>query len=443
LGSTEWAAINNALTTRDVIVYFSARVASSDTDQVYGAPSEIDINNKTTNSFRLTLDGHSKYNANDSAPSWQNYSGTAKAKVRNFLSQNGSRTKLNKVTIDGFRISMTAGGSAVSICGDDWIVRNSDIFHTSGATDGPLILIVPTANGPNGGTDWWCPASSNITIENNVIHDSQGELVYVGGAGCSVEDNTGLSHCDGFPSHTNILIQNNNIYNGGVYGAQGDGIDSKAGLSNLRIRNNTIYNLNDPQNNDIRAIIINGARTSDPDQNIIVEGNLIYNVRAEDAAIALVDGWGTPKGVEVRNNVIANLQRGDGITVYRGTNHKLYNNTIYKATGPGITVVTGSVSVINNLLVGNNGGGDQTSFSGTVTSTNNGYSNTFGGSCTNCVSGFSAATFANAAANNLHLVSGSAAIDRGTSLATFSTDKDGVARPQGAAWDIGAYESTP
>jgi len=252
-----------------------------------------------------------------------------------------------------------------------------------------------------------------------------------------------MSRCDGFPSHTNILIQNNNIYNGGVYGAQGDGIDVKAGISNLRIRNNTIYNLNDPSNAGIRAIVISGARTSDPNQNIIVESNLIYNVRAEDAAIALVDGWGTPKGVEVRNNVIANLQRGDGIKVYRGTNHKLYNNTIYKATGPGITVVTGSVSVINNLLVGNNGSGAQTSFSGTVTSTNNGYSNTFGGSCTNCVSGLSGAAFADAAGNNLHLVSGSAAIERGTSLDTFSTDKDNVARPQGKTWDIGAYQSAP
>src|SRR2546422_6862653 len=190
-----------------------------------------------------------------------------------------------------------------------------------------------------------------------------------------------MSSCDGFTSHTNVLIQNNNIYNGGVYGAQGDGIDVKAGLSNLRIRNNTIYNLNDPSNSDIRAIVISGARTIDPDQNIIVESNFIYNVRAEDAAIALADGWGTPKGIEVRNNVIANLQRGQGIKVYRGTNHKLYNNTIYKATDEGILVVTGSVTVSNNLLVGNNGGSDQASFSGTVTSTNNGYSNTFGGSC--------------------------------------------------------------
>ncbi len=37
--------------------------------------------------------------------------------------------------------------------------------------------------------------------------------------------------------------------------------------------------------------------------------------------------------------------------------------------------------------------------------------------------------------------SGDPVVDAGTSLATFfSTDKDGVSRPQGASWDMGAYE---
>jgi len=42
----------------------------------------------------------------------------------------------------------------------------------------------------------------------------------------------------------------------------------------------------------------------------------------------------------------------------------------------------------------------------------------------------------------LHLQAGDAvATDHGLSLAAyFTTDKDGVTRPQGSAWDIGAYE---
>lgn len=44
--------------------------------------------------------------------------------------------------------------------------------------------------------------------------------------------------------------------------------------------------------------------------------------------------------------------------------------------------------------------------------------------------------------NDFHLTADdSVARDKGTSLVTFTTDKDGVARPQGARWDIGAYEA--
>jgi hypothetical protein len=43
--------------------------------------------------------------------------------------------------------------------------------------------------------------------------------------------------------------------------------------------------------------------------------------------------------------------------------------------------------------------------------------------------------------NDLHLRGDAVAVDRGVSLAQyFTTDKDGVIRPQGSGWDIGAYE---
>jgi hypothetical protein len=43
-------------------------------------------------------------------------------------------------------------------------------------------------------------------------------------------------------------------------------------------------------------------------------------------------------------------------------------------------------------------------------------------------------------ARNFRLQSGSPAIDAGTTISTLATDLDGVSRPQGAAYDIGAYE---
>ena len=48
--------------------------------------------------------------------------------------------------------------------------------------------------------------------------------------------------------------------------------------------------------------------------------------------------------------------------------------------------------------------------------------------------------FVNISTHDYHLAAGSAAIDHGTTVSTVITDKDGVARPIGGAYDIGAYE---
>jgi len=51
-----------------------------------------------------------------------------------------------------------------------------------------------------------------------------------------------------------------------------------------------------------------------------------------------------------------------------------------------------------------------------------------------------AQSFVSAVQNDYQLASGSAAIDAGVSLSPVTTDRNGQARPQGAAYDIGAFE---
>lgn len=53
------------------------------------------------------------------------------------------------------------------------------------------------------------------------------------------------------------------------------------------------------------------------------------------------------------------------------------------------------------------------------------------------------AAFVNAAAGNYRLVNGAPAVDRGETLPDVKLDRAGVTRPQGAAYDIGAYELVP
>jgi hypothetical protein len=54
--------------------------------------------------------------------------------------------------------------------------------------------------------------------------------------------------------------------------------------------------------------------------------------------------------------------------------------------------------------------------------------------------GLSGAAFVNAAEHNYQLVAGAAAIDAGVDLATVTADRSGTPRPQGSAYDVGAYE---
>ena len=52
----------------------------------------------------------------------------------------------------------------------------------------------------------------------------------------------------------------------------------------------------------------------------------------------------------------------------------------------------------------------------------------------------SASAFVDASRHNYQLASGSPAVDRGIALGEVSTDRQGTVRPQGVAYDVGAYE---
>ncbi len=51
------------------------------------------------------------------------------------------------------------------------------------------------------------------------------------------------------------------------------------------------------------------------------------------------------------------------------------------------------------------------------------------------------AAFVSSSSDNYHLATGSPAIDQGVTIAEVTTDRDGLTRPAGDAYDIGAYES--
>ncbi|PYU92591.1 MAG: hypothetical protein DMG25_11805, partial [Acidobacteria bacterium] len=166
-------------------------------------------------------------------------------------------------------------------------------------------------------------------------------------------------------------------------------------------------------------------------------------------------------GAYVANN-ISFRNSGWGIQLWHSaTQETLVNNTIFNNLTGGIVVGAGSGSgvtddntVVSNNIVYNNPGTDGGIVEEGSTGTHNTYTDNlvFGNTPVNISlqNGLTATgtvsanplfvNFSGTTTGDYHLQSSSPAIDVGTSTSAPTTDYDGNTRPQGGAWDIGAYE---
>lgn len=171
-------------------------------------------------------------------------------------------------------------------------------------------------------------------------------------------------------------------------------------------------------------------------------GNYIHDLHPSDTSITVVFVGGNPGTGNCTNysynNVIWNVGRGpfegdarNGVTVINA-----WNNTI---AGPGTAMAfTGTVGGQNCYLYATNNhvincGGVSENWTAAFTANSLQQSTAQATAAGYTVGNFYAPTAAN-----------SPTVDQGVSeSALFSTDILGVARPQGAVWDIGAYEYNP
>jgi len=480
--STKWSAIRSALASNDVIIYFSARTAGSDTSEQFlmsnGARLFIDRGCRagtanctsgadTTGSHRLTLDGMSKYNTNDATPNWADYAGTKKFKV-NCANTCGSMgmgwdddNQRDYVTIRGFEV--TGPGSRIRWGG------NYSYFEYMWVHDVSAIGATVQTNQPVG--DGNCAnlgIDHDVTIRNNVIQKGIGEGIYIAGnynlaadGGCQTGPNGGDNNYD-------ILIEGNTLTDTGFNGDQGDGIDLKAGLYNVTVRGNTIsytHSGTSPNCSGGDGIgTLGQMNLSTHESNYLIENNVIHHGGcvingSSDSSNGITIG--ATQGAVIRNNVIYAMP-GIGIVAWtRDTGQtrnnlriRIYNNTIYSATlgGIGFSDFSDGPVLRNNLIFNNPGG----SIGGSVPSINSDYNflAPSGSSLTegshsvvqSSVSGIAV----NPAGGDFHLLSTSPAKDKGVDLSmlgnlalgttAFTWDFDKVTRPQGVSWDIGAYE---
>jgi parallel beta-helix repeat protein len=173
-------------------------------------------------------------------------------------------------------------------------------------------------------------------------------------------------------------------------------------------------------------------------RGVVLRGNTFINTenpaqpfRGTMQAIGCFDGFFVDWVVE--NNVVI-TNHWHGISLYGARNSRIVNNTVIDndSTSPGPPWImvnahkNGTAS--SNVVVRNNLATDYSIAGTSITQDHN-------VELTNLTS-----YFVNPAAFDLRLRAGSPAINAGSAALAPTTDRDGVARPQGGAFDLGAYE---
>ena len=229
---------------------------------------------------------------------------------------------------------------------------------------------------------------------------------------------------------TNYTITNNNIHDGGT-----DGFDHACYCtpSNSYVHGNSFVNwtgygwhantggADTINNNELSANIFSGNAFVGGQWGVLLAGrnqrffnNILYG---NNAAIIVGHFANTTDTNFIYENTIYNNPNGTyGAIVLQGQSNTFIQNNIIRASG--------------NAW--------DTNFETPTGFSNNICSNTTAG-CNN-----TDPLFVNAGSNDFHLQSGSPAINAGLTLgAPYNVDYAGTARPQGAGYDMGAYEFIP
>jgi len=272
--------------------------------------------------------------------------------------------------------------------------------------------------------------SSGIGVWNST--NSSNAKTYITYNNISQAVNGGIEECISIGSSSYVDVSYNAVHGGVNLPDGGEGIDVKEASSYVDIHHNTVYDLP----GDVAIYVDAYSSTL---SNVNVYSNSVYDV-GYGIGIACEQG-GTANNISIYNNVVrTSSTKGIELTAYGNPTYnmvKIYNNTVaYNGQGINIdtTAITG-VEVYNNISASNTSYQMQAASSTNVTTS---YNLWYGAQGTHKGTNYLTINPGFVSATDLHLQSISPAIDVGTKGP--DTDKDGVARPQGSEYDMGAYE---
>jgi Right handed beta helix region len=243
-----------------------------------------------------------------------------------------------------------------------------------------------------------------------------------------------------------------------------DGISPASGVSDFQITGNHIHDVG--RYCETGGIGLSGMTFIN--DNVVIEQNLIHDIgrdsTGENGCTPGNDYWqdhdhgiylSSGTNITVRNNVFYNISRGWAIHCYPDVLSQLYivNNTFafpnpHKVGHIIIAATLGNAVIANNIFyqpltagVWFNGGATSNVIveynltMGGTAAEGNGAGVTLSNNLDNIDP-----KLVNALGVDFQLVSGSPAIDAGVTLPYVTNDFLGTTRPQGAAYDIGAFE---
>ncbi len=321
------------------------------------------------------------------------------------------------ITIDGFSFTNSPSEGIYVRPGSDHInIRNNNFKSVFGSS--PI------------GVGWDGP-NNYILIENNEIDrtippsctgefDCWAEMISISGA-------------------NEVVVRNNHIYRN----ERGEGIDFKDGTDNGQIYGNIVENTNSCSIYlDARGVVSN----IDIHDNIVhVPTHSAFSLATEEIYPDTNRNPGSEiRNVNIYNNIVYDSLYGVRIGCYGASGGiidgvNVINNVFYK-TANDVGSADSKVSVSNVVFRNNIFNKSEMYLQKGVGATFD--HNMFDMVCigSDCVLGDP--QFVNPASHDFHLKGISTAIDRGSSIGAPSVDFNGNARPQGAGYDIGAYEYT-
>jgi hypothetical protein len=252
-------------------------------------------------------------------------------------------TNQDHVTVRGFKAIGGFGGrggqALVYWGGSHVLIEKCEFLHAAEATHGACVQFNYAWDEGGRRQNGGC---TDITIRDNLVHDTFGEGIYIGGSGNTIDPATGKVR----PAHSGVLIEGNHIYNTGIRGAEGDCIDLKDGLSDVTIRGNICH--------DTQGGNANGISSHSP---FTAERNAIYS--AAGHGIAFGTYWGSGfSGVTLRHNLVfSNGKSGIYLSSDAAkpvTAVLIESNTIYGNHGAGLAVGVNPDGSIADLQVRDN-----------------------------------------------------------------------------------------